>query len=223
MARLLVSDIVEAVQAELSQVTGTATNIYGTPRMIKHIEDAYITLIDEFGDRTLKKVYDVALDGTTGVIDADLVPTQDNHEINRFEDILFVWPDGTDRQLAVLPPNMNPAIVTDGEARYIEANDTTNRPFMCYPITATGDFQVMARAYPVLPLTEESYIYIDRMLITYYAAYLYAEDDATAVGAIGKFKGLAEQRQMQLKNASSNQRVRLDPRSANATNEWWTN
>lgn len=221
MAKLLVQDLIESVQRELSQIAGVATNVYGTPRTLQHIQDAYLELIEEFGDRTLQKYHDVTLDGTTGVIDADLAPQfPDDHVINRFEDVLVVWLEGSNRGLPVLPPKMNVRTITGDTARYIEANVTENRPFMCYPVEATGDLVVLTRDYPVLPLTEESYVYIDALLITYRAAYLYAEDDATAVGAISKFEKLYEQRKMQLKSANNNQAVLLDPRMGSVPDQW---
>ena len=221
MAKLLVEDVIESVQKELSQIAGVATNVYGTPRILQHIQDAYLELIEEFGDRTLQKYHDVTLDGTTGVIDADLAAQfPDDHIIDRFEDIIAVWLDGSNRPLPILPAKMNVRLITGDTARYIEANPTTQRPFVCYPITATGDLVVLTRDYPILPLTEASYIYIDAPLVIYRAAYLYAEDDATAVGAIGKFEKLSEQRKMQLKNANNNQGVLLDPRMGSVPDQW---
>lgn len=220
MARILVSDLITEIQTELSQVTGTVTNLYGTPRILQHIQDAYLALIADFGDRVLSEYHDVTLDGTTGVIDADMTTTLDNHEINRFEDIIHVWLEGRNDPLPIVPPRMNVRNITSGGARFIDANDTANRPFKVYPITSDDNLVVLARAYPELPLTEDSYIYIDRLLVTYYAAYLYAQDDAASPGQVDKFERLYNDRLRQLTNESNNQPIQLDPRSYNDTSTW---
>jgi len=220
MARILVSDLVEEVQRELSQVEGTVTNLYGTPRTIQHIQDAYLSLIEEFGDDALYEYNDATLDGSTGIIDADLTTTLDNHVIDRWEDIIHVWNDGSNRPLDIVPPRTNIRNITGDTARYIAGNTTEFRPFRCYPITAANDVVVYSRAHPTLPITEDSYIYIDRLLVTYYAAYLYTQDDASVPGQVDKFERLYEQRLKQIKSARNNQPVKLDPRSS--VHDSWT-
>ena len=220
MARILVSDLVEEIQRELSQVEGAVTNLYGTPRTIQHIQDAYLSLIEEFGDDVLYEYFDGTLDGTTGVIDDDLTTALDNHVIDRWEDIIHVWNDGEDKPLPIVPPRMNIRNIEGGNTRYIASNDTQYRPFKCFPLTADHDVVILARAYPELPLEAESYIYIDRLLVTYYAAYLYAQDDASVPGQVDKFERLYEQRLKQLKSVRNNQPVLLDPRSGSNTNTW---
>ncbi len=222
MARLLVSEIIEEVQTQLSQVVGTSTNLYGTPRTLQHIQDAYLELIDEFGDRNLIEYNNKTLNGTTGVITTDLVSALDNHEINRFEDILAVWLTDHNSPLPIVPPRINIRTIEDGDARYLDANITALRPFKCYPITATNTIVVMSRAHPELPLAEDSYVYIDRLLLVYRAAYLYAEDDATAPGQITKFEKATERRIRQLKASNNNQAILLDGRRGSIPTAWDT-
>lgn len=220
MSRLLVSDIVSEVQTELSQVAGAVTNLYGTPRTIQHIQDAYLALIEEFGDRDLISFSKETLDGSTGVIDTNLTTALSNHSISRFEDIINVWVDGEDCPLPILPPNLNVYNITGDTPKFVTNNSTTARPFKIYPLAATGDVVVQHRAYPDLPLDEESYIYIDRLLIVYYAAYLYAQDDAASPGQIDKFERLFNDRLRNVKRINNNQAVSITGSNSARLFEW---
>lgn len=219
----LVSDIVNDVITELSQVPGVSTQVYATPRIQQHLQDATILMMDEAWWPQLRQFfYNVTPDGVTGRLTADLtVSGLNNHTIYRFQDIEKVFPSTQNKTLRRLPTNRNPATLSGLVSVYITPDATSlHRPFAVFPVTATETMTVIARAYPTIPMSSTDTVYLDRLLMTYLAAYMYAEDDGTNPGAIAKFKGLFEKRLMQVKASWDEHGIALDPRFATTEYEW---
>lgn len=218
----LASDIISDVIIELSQVPGTSTQVYATPRIAQLLQDACIMMIDEYWWPDLRQYfYNVATDGITGRLSANLVCTLTNHKISRYQDIEAVFPSTNNKPLRALPPRFNPATLSGTSATYMIPDATTAlRPFAVFPITSTETLTVIARAYPIIPMSTTDTVYLDRLMLTYLAAYMYAEDDGTNPGSIAKFKGLFEKRLTQVKAQWNEQPLPLDPRFAVTEYEW---
>lgn len=218
-----VSDIVNDVITELSQVPGVNTQVYGAPRIQQLLQDAIILMMDEEWWPQLRQYfYNIVSDGVTGRLTSDLVVVGLlNHTIARFEDVENVFPATLNRPLRMLPPRFNPATLTGSSSVYIVPDaQFPLRPFAVQPVTSTDLLTVIARAYPKVPIGLTDIVYLDRLMLTYLTAYMYEEDDATNPGAIAKFKNLFEKRLTQVKKNWAQHSIPLDPRFATTEYEW---
>lgn len=217
----LVSDIVSDVILELSQVPGVSTQVYATPRIEQLLQDAAIMMMDEMWWPDMCHFYTAQADGVTGVLTTDLVSPLLNHKITRFQDIEAVYPATTNKRLKVFPPRYNPLTVSGSFSNFIIPDATQPlRPFAVLPITASDVLSIRARSYPQIPMSSTDTIYLDRLMMTYFTAYMYEEDDGTNPGAISKFKALFEKRLEQVKSAWAATSVALDPRFPDNVYEW---
>jgi hypothetical protein len=217
----LVSDIMGDVITELSMVSGVSVQTYASPRIQQHTQDALIMLMDEMWWPQLMQFYNVVPDGATGRITTDLVSTLANHSVSRFQDIEGVYPVALNKPLMILPPRFNPFTLSGSSSVYITP-DATNplRPFAVWPVTAADTLVVHARAYPAIPISTTDTVYLDRLLVTYMAAYMYTEDDGTNPGQIAKFKAMFEKRLQQVTASWQQTSIQLDPRYPTTEYEW---
>lgn len=212
MPATLVSDIVSQVITELSQVPGVATQIYATPRIQQYVQDAYLLELQEEWWPEVMDFFQSPLDGTTGRLTTALVPLLTGTQIE-YSDVAEVWAEGSNRLLRQLPPGMNPFTISGSLTMYMVADYTVvNKPFRTYPITGTGTLVIRAQQSPMLPMSSASYVYIDPLLVAYDAAWMYCVDDGTVPAQVDKFSNLAKRRRQQMKSASSQQPLQLDPR-----------
>lgn len=220
-----VSDIVNKVILELSQVPGAATQTYSAARITQYVEDTYLTVIEKKWWPELMHYFQTSLDGTTGHITTDLVGVQLNSDyVKNYRDIAAVWPSDSNRKLRQVPPGMNPFTLSGSQPLYVQAetdHTLTARPIQVFPITATGDLVIWARQRNNIPISSGDYIYLDALLMIYGAAWMYATDDGTVPGAVDKFQGLFQDRLDTLMAADNNQPLQLDPRISITTDQWW--
>lgn len=218
----LVSDVVNSVINEMSMVPGTSTQTYATPRITQHVEDAYVMLIDQqFWPELMDWYQPVTPDGVTGIITSDLVSPKKNHEITRFQDLEFVFPQESNRPLKILPPRFNPQTLAGSNSVYVDPDSTnTLRPFKVWPLTAADILVIRARSYPILPISSTDTVYLDKLLLTYMACWFYASDDGTNPGQIEKFQTLFEKRLTQVTASWNQAAVQLDPRFPTTEYEW---
>ena len=219
----LVSDIVSDVITELSMVAGVSTQIYASPKIQQHVQDALIMLVDAQWWPELMDFYPsptqnaagttVVPDGVTGLLTADFVSPKKNHKLNRFQDIQWVRPASTNIPLKILPPNYNPYLLAGTSALYMSPDTTyALRPFMIWPQSSADTLVVRARSYPIIPISSTDTVYLDRLMLTYCACWMYSTDDGTNPGQIAKYEGLFEKRLTQVVNSWQEQSVQLDPR-----------
>lgn len=224
MAIPQISDIIEEVIIELAQVPGLNTQVYAAPRIRQFIQSASIMITDDHWWPQLRKYfYNVATDPLTGKLVADLTADLANHEIISYQDIEAVFPTGSNKQLRAMPSNQNPALLVNNttNAFYIMPDMTIEkRPFKVIPVSATDTLTVIARQRPIIPSGDDDYTYLDRLMLTYAAAYMYAEDDGTNPGAIAKLKGLFETRRDQVLANWQEHSVPLDGRWGMSEYEW---
>jgi hypothetical protein len=210
---VLVSDVVNAVINELSQVPGIATQIYASGRILQHVQDALLLELEEmWWPDYMTYIGPIALDGTTGRLTADLVGPLAT--IREYRDIAAVYPSTSNRKLRELPQSMNPMVLTSGLSTYYIAPDYTvaARPFRVYPPDSTIGVVVWARQRPVLPLDTSDTLYIDQLLLQYDACWMYAVDDGTIPAQVNKFQVLAQNRRRMIKAGYAQHPIALDPR-----------
>jgi hypothetical protein len=215
MAGTSAGDITSDVITELSQVPGLATQIYASGRIIQFVQDAYQLEHIDLWWPDYMCYFNVPVDGTTGLLATDLAGPIST--INSYTDIAAVWPEWNNRRLRELPPGMNPYFLsTNGMASmmmYMSPDGTVpNRPFRVWPVTSVGNVVVYARQHSTLPFNSATMIYLDRLLLTYDAAWMYCVDDGTVPSQVQKYQMLAANRRKQLRAALTQHPLELDYR-----------
>ena len=135
--------------------------------------------------------------------------------IDDYADIAAVWPDGSNRKVSELPQSVNPFNLTSTAFMpvFISPDATSvHRPFKVWPDDTTGNVIVWARQMPSIPVSDTTPFYLDRLLITYDACWMYCVDDGTVPAQVNKFQMLAVKRRKQMKSGFSQHPLQLDPR-----------
>jgi hypothetical protein len=209
----VVSDIVNTVINELSQVPGIATQIYSAGRIQQHVQDALLLELEEmWWPDYMCYLGPIALDGTTGSLTQDLVGPLAT--ITEYRDIAAVFPENSNRKLRELPQSINPMLLTGGTGSFYIAPDYTTaaRPFKVFPKNSTTSVVVWARQRPKLPLAQTDKVYIDPLLLQFDACWMYCVDDGTIPAQVNKFQVLAQNRRRMIKAGYSQHPLELDPR-----------
>src|SRR5206468_11743824 len=115
----VVGDIVNSVINLLSQVPGFVTQTYASGRILQHVQDALLLELEEmWWPDYMAYIGPLAIDG--GLLTTDVVGPLAT--ITEWRDVAAVFPSDSDKKLAELPTNMNPALLTN-----------TSRPRFVYP------------------------------------------------------------------------------------------
>jgi hypothetical protein len=205
-------DIARDVITELSQVPGLATQIYASGRILQFVQDAYsFEIVDQWWPDYMH-YFNVAVDGTTGMLTQDLKGPIST--INRYEDIAAVWPEWDNRRLRALPTGINPhTLVGKYQMMYMGPDATVEaRPMKVWPRESVGNIIIWARQHSEIPMSVASKIWLDRLLMTYDAAWMYCVDDGTVPAQVQKYQMLAAKRRQQLLAMNAQQPIELDPR-----------
>lgn len=213
MALPTVGDVVSDVITELSQVPGIATQLYASGRIRQHVQDAILLEFNELWWPFLMYYQRVPLDGINGLLTQDLKGPISF--IDDYADIQAVWPDGSNRKVSELPQSVNPfnLISTANTPVFLSADATIDhRPIRFWPQSTTGSVVILARQSPAIPVTDGQPFYLDRLLITYDACWMYCVDDGTVPAQVSKFQTLAVKRRSQMKSGFAQHPVLLDPR-----------
>lgn len=207
-----VRDIVNAVITELSQVPGVATQLYSANRIQQHVQDAFQMEFDDFWWPQYETFVQSGLDGATGALTQDLQGPLGF--ITDYTNIKSVWPGVTQRKVRELPQSVNPYALSGATWPMYMVPDYTvpNRPFKVFPVTATGTVTVQAVQRPTMPLSLDTVLYLDMLMLQYDAAWMYCVDDGTIPAQVNKFQMLAAKRRTIARSMTSQQPIPLDPR-----------
>ena len=217
----LVSDIVNTVINQLSQVPGIATQIYSAGKIQQHVQDALLLELEEmWWPDYMTYIGPIPLDGTTGSLTQDLVGPLAT--ITEYRDIAAVYPEGRNRKLRELPQSINPTTLRDGMGSWYIAPDYSApaRPFKVYPTNSTIRVVAWCRQRPTLPLAITDKVYIDGLLLQFDACWMYCVDDGTIPAQVNKFQVLAQNRRRMIKAGYAQHSLELDPRYP-MENEGW--
>lgn len=207
-----VRDIVNAVITELSQVPGVATQLYSANRIQQHVQDAFQMEIDDFWWPQYEAYVQSGLDGATGSLTQDLQGPLGF--INEYVNVKSVWPLGSQRKLRELPDSVNPFTLTGSSWPMYMMPDYSvpNRPFKVFPQSATGTIVVKGVQRPTMPLSLDTVLGLDMLMLQYDAAWMYCVDDGTIPAQVNKFQMLAAKRRKIVRGNTSQQPIPLDPR-----------
>jgi len=209
----LVSNIVNAVINELSQVPGIATQIYSAGRIQQHVQDALLLELEEmWWPDYMTYIGPIPLDGTTGSLTLDLVGPLAT--ITEYRDVAAVYPENSNRKLRELSQSTNPTTLRSGLGSWYIAPDYTTpaRPFKVYPPDSSIGVVAWCRQRPRLPLDLSDRVYIDNLLLQYDACWMYCVDDGTIPAQVNKFQVLAQNRRRMVKAGYAQHPIELDPR-----------
>jgi hypothetical protein len=217
MAKKL-TDLITGVEQDLSQMPGRGVQIYSEQRIANYIQQAFELVFKEYYIPEYSTWETVTLDGVNGLPTSDML-------ITRFDDIAQVFIHGTERKLRRAPTSRNMTRLTGTSALFVEPRFISNvsdfaRPFFCWPKTATDTLDLYGRVHPAADFAPTDYIMCDEQVLRLGACWLYAEDDGTNVGQIGKFKELFNRRISQLQAASLQLPMSLDARQEPGLTEW---
>jgi hypothetical protein len=153
----------------------------------------------------------IPIDSATGLLTADLQGPIS--VIDDYTDIRVVWPDGRNKGLRELSPSVNPATLTGGRGWYMTPDySVPNRPFKVLPVGSVSSVMIHARQHNTTPLALTDRLFLDELLLTYDACWMYAVDDATIPAQAQKYQMLAQKRRKTMIANTGNQPLELDPR-----------
>lgn len=210
-----VSDIVDAVILEISQVPGVSTQIYAEPRLLQLVEDAFDLVFQENWWNAYSSYVTGTLNGTTGLLTADILPTTPSAivPISSYTNIRTCFMSTRRRPIREFPPMTNPNSISGSLPLYKMPDYTfPNRPIKFLPVDATGDVIMEVRQEPLHPFALTDTIYIDTKMLVWGAAFLYVSDDGTNPGQVAKFQQLFENRLKRMKAAEGDIKLSTDDR-----------
>lgn len=221
-----VQTIVDRCIISLSQVPGVSTQVYASDRLLQYVEDAFDLCFDEHSWSSYRSFWTGALNGTSGHLTSDIVPTtpisSPSTPIIDYKNILMAWSENSNRPVPEMSPQVNPDTISGGTAMYRIADYTfANRPIKFWPEASTGNVRLLVLQEPQHPFALTDTVYIDPMMLTYGACFLFAADDGTNPGQISKFQALFKQRVDKMIAADNAGAIRLDSRQYGDIDMWW--
>ncbi len=198
----------------LSMVAGTGVQIYAEDRIAEMIQHKFDVLFEERFWPQFCTWVTWTLDGTLGVVTADLTDL-----VKRFEDIQVLFPSNSNAAITKIAPlTLNPFNLSGSTPIHFDAlgpNDTnrTQKVFFIWPKASTGDIIARFRTKPDTFTVSDTVDFDDQALILG-ATFDYLEDDGTNPNATSKFERLFESRVEQLIRSLDKDPISLDPASS---------
>jgi hypothetical protein len=208
------TELITRTADRLSMVAGTGVQTYAEDRIAEMIQHKFDVLFSEVFWPQFLTWNEYTLDGTLGVVTADLTDT-----LKRFEDIRVIFVSSTNTPLTKLAASTtNPFTLSGTVPIHYEAlgpneSNQTTKVFNVWPKTATGTIAMQHRTKPDTFVGTDEIDFDDQALILG-ATFDYLEDDGTNPNATQKFQLLFEARVKQLKNEFNSAPISLDPVTA---------
>ena len=210
--------LIEGVQTRLSEVVGTAANLYSEELLGAYVQDAFDLVFDKVWVPEYIVYLERTLDGSTGQVTADIADTTQSEYIAFFKDIRAVFPDNSDKILPLLPTRINPFELVGSYPRYVSPR-AGNRLIKIWPVASTGKIHIIGRQRPLAFDTDDS-VKMDRLLLTLGACWLAMESDSTSPGAAEMFQRLYTSRfETEMANYQ-NLPIELAPHSVSYPTSW---
>ena len=212
------TELITRTADRLSMVAGTGVQTYADDRIAEMIQHKFdVLFLEEFWPQFLHRDT-LTLDGTLGVVTADLTEV-----LKDIKDIRVIFPTDSNIPLKKLSAlTSNPNLLTGTRPMFYEAVGTlvdnkVEKVFQVWPKTATGTIEILLRVKPATFGPEDEIDFDDQALILG-ATFDYLEDDGTNPNATQKFQGLFDVRVNQLKDALNDGPISLSPHSSRSTN-----
>jgi hypothetical protein len=190
-------EIVTASTQLIGEVAGVGVQQYSEDILFDHAVRAFDLLFKRYPWSQFRDWSTVTLNGTTGIITTDAF-----EQVRDFEDVLSVHRAGETDPLPVLSVGTNPNTLGTGtrplawtSLRSTHANYTA-RKIKIYPVSATGDLDVNARYYPVVPPALEwdweDTMHLDKSLLVYATSFVALVSNAVNPDAANTCKTLMQ-------------------------------
>lgn len=189
----------------LAMVGGTGTQLYSEDLIGDMVQHTFDLVFDEtdWPQFTFWNTY--TLDGTLGVVTADLT-----NVVKRFDDVLAIFPTNSNTQVTEFSATSNPNLLSGTTPIHYSRYASADKVFHVWPKTATGTVELYGRTKPD-DFTGTDTVDFDSQCLVLGACYDFLEDDGSNPGAAEKFRNLFENRLRQLKKLRSNAPISLDP------------
>lgn len=195
-------------------VSGTGVQIYAEDRIAEMIQHKFDVLFEERFWPQFTTWATWTLDGTLGVVTADLTDL-----VKRFVDIRVLYPANSNAAITKISSlTQNPFTLSGSTPIHFDSlgpteGNRTKKVFFIWPKSSTGDIIAQYRTKPETFTANDTIDFDDQALILG-AAFDYLEDDGTNPNATQKFQTLFEARVKQLTNSLDKDPISLDPASS---------
>lgn len=210
--------LIEGVQTRLSEVVGTAANLYSEEMLGAYVQDAFDLVFDKVWVPEYVVYLERTLDGSTGQVTVDIADTTAAEYIAFFKDIRTVFPDNSDKVLPLLPTRINPFELIGSYPRYVSPL-AGNKLIKIWPVASTGKIHIIGRQRPLAFDTDDT-VKMDRLLLTLGACWLAMESDSTSPGAAEMFQRLYTNRFETEMSNYQNLPLELAPHSISYPTQW---
>ena len=198
------TQLINRVTIRLSQVNGAGVQIYSEDRIAEMIQHKFDVLFDEAFWPQFSTWQQWTLDGTLGVVTADLTDT-----LKRLTDIQVLYRSDSSTPIPLLSSTTNPYAFSGLTPLGYEGNTNAAKVFTIWPKTSTGTVTARIRTQPD-PFDPDDEVDFDDQALILGATWDYLEDDGTNPNATQKFQALAESRVNQLESALSSAPIALN-------------
>lgn len=191
-ASTLLSDLIARVTRLSGQVPGTSVQQYSEDVITDFINSSIRHIAHKYWWPELMEWTTTALDGTTGVVTADLSGIVDD-----FKNIRAIFFRDFPRPVPMMSRRINPTLYTTGgdialgwEALPVSDAQYTSKLFRMIPPTSTGAINLHTRRIPALLRLPSDVTYFDRDLVAYGALWQALEDEAAIPQQASRYKML---------------------------------
>lgn len=205
--------IVQRVIKLIRQVAGTSVQVYSQPVVEDFVNQAFQFVLSKDWWPQYMRWAQFTLNGTTGVSTTSLKAAA--AEIITFEDIRIVHSDTMQwKPIPRLRSDINPFKLTGTAALYVEAlpashADVATKIAQFWPKTATDALVMHHRFRPKETFIDTDKIYLDELMLTYAAVYMYLKDDGSVPDMVDEYKNLFDIRYRDIVKASGNMGVEM--------------
>jgi hypothetical protein len=220
MADKNLGDLVTEIELGLYQAAGPAVQVYTQALIVSKINDAFITFFDD-KDVLWKRFLTTAtftLNGTTGEATGSVTGT-----FSDYDDIIAIFPEGSDRRLNKWNLNRNPALITGSQPLMYRYTSTGEKLFQVLPLTAEGDVVVIGKRrpsnWPFDDLDEDS-VAFDYLAIKYYVIMQILTEDGANSGAAELATSQFKARYKELEIKNGREPIALNGRSGQIPTSW---
>ncbi len=190
------SQCIQEIILQMSMVPGTSVQTYAEDIIASYFQSAFDEIFDSYFWPEYTSWQTFTLDGTIGIPNTNI-----DTYVNRIQDIGTMLIGGTRTPVHRMPSQENPSLVTGTTPKFYDAYTTTReRVFRVYPAASTGTLVCRVRTKPATFVATD-YIYLDKWLPIFKAAWLYAEQDAANPGQAAVFQNRYEERFEQVKSS----------------------
>lgn len=215
MAFKTLGELIVACEKRLSEVAGTAVQVYSEDTLAYLIQEGYDFCINQAWWDHLMVWEQRTLDGINGRVTNDITTIQD------YFDIRAVFRDGSDRPLPTLPRDLNPFRLSGTTPLYYGADQTPRRLLSVWPKTATGVIFIHGRQTRATDFSADDVVMFDDVAMLNYACWKMSSDDGANPGQVEDFKATFNQRMKQLLDDYNSKPIQLDPAVASPTLYGW--